>query len=93
MAERVALDVDGRLIVACLDSAYVYTRGFDLYIYRCPACGSRGRKGSWCKGHSAPVATHADSLDVRREPVLVPHALDDEDSPPTVTRLIYEGER
>lgn len=92
MAERTVLDV-GELIVAHPIAVYAYTHRLDLYVFRCPACGSTGPKGSWCKGHSAPLATNADWLDVRREPVLVPHALDDEDSPPTVTRLVYEGER
>jgi len=59
---------------------------FVLAIFRCPSCGSTGRAGSWCEGHSAPLETGAKSLKVKREPVLVPHA----DPERSTTELVYE---
>jgi hypothetical protein len=47
---------------------------FPLIIFRCPSCGSTGRADSWCEGHSAPMETYADSLRIKREPVLVSHS-------------------
>jgi hypothetical protein len=60
---------------------------FVLAIFRCPACGSTGKADSWCEGHSAPLelAVQGESLRVKREPVLVPHA-----EPESTTTEPYE---
>lgn len=47
---------------------------FALIVFRCPSCGSVGKAGTWCEGHSAPLECVGEALRVRREPVLVPHA-------------------
>lgn len=47
---------------------------FARVIFRCPACGTIGEADSWCYGHSAPMECVGESLRVRREPVLIPHA-------------------
>lgn len=47
---------------------------FAIAIFRCPSCGSTGKAGSWCEGHSAPMECGDVSLRVQREPVLIPHA-------------------
>lgn len=47
---------------------------FALVVFRCPSCGTSGEADSWCENHSAPMECVGESLRVRREPVLVPHA-------------------
>lgn len=61
---------------------------FVLVIFRCPSCGSTGKAGSWCEGHSAPMECGDQSLRVKREPVLVPHA-----DPDRSTTELYTHDR
>lgn len=58
---------------------------FVLVIFRCPSCGSTGMAGSWCVLHSAPLECVGQSLRVKREPVLVPHA-----DPEQATTELYD---
>lgn len=60
---------------------------FVLIIFRCPSCGSTGKAGSWCEGHSAPPECVGGALRVKREPVLVPHA-----EPDQATTELYDRE-
>lgn len=60
---------------------------FVLVVFRCPSCGSTGKADSWCEGHSAPLECVGESLRVKREPVLVPHA-----EPDRATTELYDRE-
>ena len=60
---------------------------FVLAIFRCPTCGTTGKAGSWCEGHSAPLECGDSYLRIKREPVLVPHA-----DPDVATTEIYDRE-
>ena len=66
---------------------------FSLYVWRCYACGTTGRKGSWCEGHNVPRETGAESLKIKRRPVLIPFSSDLEDGTASCeSELVYEGD-